>query len=436
MLRTLTLAVALNAALLAGPLAADPGKPVAVRWWGQGMVSIETYWNLTVVVDPYSRDIGYEVPQIGADLVLVTHEHPDHNNVGLVEGDPTVMRGLDDQEQVREIHHTLDRLPNTEEPQWQEAATGTEPSPHAITVTSIPAWHDNSQGSERGAVAMFLIEVDGLRIVHCGDIGQHQFTDEQLAAMGRVDCLLIPVGGVYTVDGRQAAKLVEQVEPRVVVPIHYKTEALKIDLQGRQPFVTALGEQYDSLHPPGNTLALCSVRRNEQKKPVLAVLNYTPWSMPSELFSLFEKKEAASNAAQEVFKPLSAEQMNFQPNDGTHTPRWNAEHMMGTELHFFSQIYSRINPAIPHLRLNPAQMPPDYQAAHPDWDGAEEARQIERVSNLTRRFAYLLDGLSLDEEAPGSRWTPRGLLEQMERHYKEHTANVKQKFELPDWPEK
>ena len=108
--------------------------------------------------------------------------------------------------------------------------------------------------------------------------------------------------------------------------------------------------------------------------------------------------------------------------------------MMGRELGFFSRIFSAVDPAIPHINLNPEQMPPDYVAAHPDWDGKEEARQMQRVMSFTRRFAYLFDGSDLEAKPPGSWWTVRGLLEQMQRHYGEHTAHVKEKFELPDWP--
>jgi hypothetical protein len=108
--------------------------------------------------------------------------------------------------------------------------------------------------------------------------------------------------------------------------------------------------------------------------------------------------------------------------------------MMGRELGFFSTIFAELDPAIPVINLNPAQMPPDYKAAHPNWSGAEEARQMKRVTKFTRRFSYLLEGVDLDEQAPGSRWTLRRLLEQMHRHYGEHTANVKKKFALPDWP--
>lgn len=412
----------------------DSGKPVAVRWWGQAMVSIETYWNLHVVIDPYSTDIGYGDPQITADVVLITHEHADHNNSGLVGGSPEVVHGLDQTGQVARFDQILDRLPDSPEPSWTDARDDSPRSEHAIHVTSIPAWHDDCLGAERGATAMFLIDVDGVRIVHCGDIGQTALTDEQQAQMGRVDLLLVPVGGTYTVDGPEAADLVRQVKPRVIVPIHYKTPDLSIDLEPVEPFLEALGDEYEVVRPVGNTVALSAVAPGEETRPRVIVPEYQPWEMPGELADLFARKEAACQASQAVFAELSANQMNFRPANGTHTPRWNAEHMMGRELGFFSQIFHEIDPAVPHIDLNPEQMPPDYEAAHPDWSGSEEARQMERVSALTRRFAYLLDGLDLDERAPGSSWTPRRLLEQMERHYGEHTANVQQKFELPDWP--
>ena len=434
MFRTLS-ALLLIATCCAQSADADPGKPVAVRWWGQGMVSIETYWNLQIVIDPYATRIGYDDPQLSADLVLVTHEHPDHNNVELVTGSSQVVRGLEADGSVRKVYQVLDRLPNEEKPTWRDARLRVARSPHAIMVTSIPAWHDDKEGRERGATAMFLIEVGGVRIVHCGDLGQTRLTNEQIEALGGVDLLLIPVGGKYTIDGQQAAAIVLQIKPRSVVPIHYKTPALTFDLETAEPFLAALESEFETVRPLSNTLAIRSSKGQAAGKRQLVVLPYQPWEMPEELTNLFAQKEAASRASQKVFAPLSANQMNFRPSDGTHTPRWNAEHMMGRELGFFSEIYAELDSTIGAIDLNPAQMPPDYKAAHPDWSGAEQSRQMERVAAFTRRFSYLLDGLDLDEQAPGSRWTPRRLLEQMHRHYREHTANVKKKFALPDWPQ-
>ncbi|MEN1680813.1 MAG: DinB family protein [Planctomycetota bacterium] len=146
--------------------------------------------------------------------------------------------------------------------------------------------------------------------------------------------------------------------------------------------------------------------------------------------------EAANRRSQEVFRGLSTTQMNFTPSNGTHTPRWNAEHMAGRQLLFFSEIYHALDSRIPVFDWNPAQMPPDYRARHPAWSGKEEARAMQRVDDFCRRYAYLLEGTELDAKPPATNWpTLRALLLQMERHYDEHTANVVKKFALPDWPE-
>jgi L-ascorbate metabolism protein UlaG (beta-lactamase superfamily) len=433
-------AIVLPSALIFAETAlADPGKPVAVRWWGQAMVSIETYWNLHVVIDPFGERVGYEDPQLSADLVLITHEHADHNNAAAVGGKPVVVRGLDAEGKVVPLRNVLDRMPNQERPTWEPITENAQPrkmrSGHEIVVSTIHAWHDDEQGTQRGATAMFAIDVDGVRIVHCGDLGQSKLSPAQLAALGRVDVLLIPVGGVFTLDGQNAAAIVRQVRPRIVIPLHYKTPALTFDLHGVEAFVDAMKSDADISRPAGNTLAVSAATADEQPKTRVVVLGYEPWQPSCELAELFARKEAACRAAQAVFAPLSINQMNFRPSNGTHTPRWNAEHMMGRELHFFTQIFAARDPAIAPIDLNPAQMPQDYQAAHPDWTGAEEAKQMERASALVRRFRYLVDGIVLDERASGSRWTLRRLFQQMERHYGEHSANVRKKFDLPDWPQ-
>jgi L-ascorbate metabolism protein UlaG (beta-lactamase superfamily) len=99
-----------------------------------------------------------------------------------------------------------------------------------------------------------------VRILHCGDFGEPAVTAQQLGAMGTVDVLLIPVGGVFTIDGAQAARITEAVGPRIVVPIHYKTDALKIELETVEPFLSALDERYERRRPAGNTLAVAAGR--------------------------------------------------------------------------------------------------------------------------------------------------------------------------------
>jgi hypothetical protein len=303
-----------------------------------------------------------------------------------------------------------------------------------VRVRSISSDHDAAGGRERGRNAMFLIEADGVRILHCGDLGQKTLTPEQLAALSDVDVMLVPVGGTFTADGVAAARLVRQVRPRIVVPIHCRTDSLTIPLEPVDGFIEAMGSGADVVRPPGNTLAVSAGLGPDRSRPRVVVLSTRPRELPAELAPFMEARDQAIAAAAAVFRPLSAGQMNHRPSDGTHTPRWNAEHVMATDLSFFTAIYAGVDPAFPHLSLAPAQMPDQYVAAHPDWTGAEEARQIERGNALVGRFAYLLDGNALDDRPAGSRWTLRGLLDQMARHFGDHTANVRKKFALPDWP--
>ncbi|QDT67657.1 hypothetical protein MalM25_05570 [Planctomycetes bacterium MalM25] len=162
---------------------------------------------------------------------------------------------------------------------------------------------------------------------------------------------------------------------------------------------------------------------------------HASWEPMGELAKLLKKMRASCEKSQKVFRPLSREQMNWRPPNGTHTPRWNAEHLMGRQLLFFSQIYAAIDPDRHEaIDLNPAQMPPDYKPAHPEWTGEGEADWMLRVSDYVQGHAYLLEGLDLDAKAPGSRWKLRALLKQMDRHFTEHTANVVKKMKLPEWP--
>ncbi len=413
---------------------ADTGKPVAIRFWGQGLVTIETYWDLRIAVDPYARRIGYDDPAIAAELVLVTHEHGDHNNVRLIRGSPRVVRGLDDAGKVVTVDVVLDRMPNRPAMDLFDASDMVTRSDHAVRVRSIAAFHDGDGGRQRGRTALFLIEADGVRILHCGDLGQPALSRAQLQAIGTVDVLLLPVGGVYTIDGPQAARVAGQVRPRIVIPIHYGTEALSIKLHGTEAFLDALPDRYQRVTVAGNTLAVTAGHGPTRDAPQIVLLKTRPAAMRAEIADLLAAKENAAAEAQAVFRSLSVNQMNHRPGNGTHTPRWNAEHMMGMELRFLTAVYAGVDPSIGIVNLAPAQMPDKYRAAQPDWTGAEEARQIERVQKLTRRFAYLLRQLELDDRPPGSPWTLRGLLQQMQRHYVEHTDNVRKKFELPDWP--
>lgn len=159
------------------------------------------------------------------------------------------------------------------------------------------------------------------------------------------------------------------------------------------------------------------------------------WKPEGELAKLLERMQEASKASREVFEPLSAAQMNWRPSDGSHTPRWNAEHLAATQLGFLSQAYATIDPDHHQaIKINPKQMPADYGAAHPEWTGSQEAEQMKQIDDYASGYAYLLEGHDLDKPLPGGRMPLRKLLEIIAGHYDQHTANVKKKFELADWP--
>ncbi len=299
-----------------------------------------------------------------------------------------------------QLDHVLDRSANEAAPTWTPVAADTNrPSPERSNSMRIRCQGD-----------VVSVRIDGVHLVFVSNTNLRQ-ADQDMAA--GCDALIMSTAPNRSGDALALAKTVH----------------------AKQLIVCTDSEVASATNHPGNTLAIVADTRHDNGRAVRVIrLGATPIELSDEVNALIGRKEDACRASQDVFAKLSVKQMNFRPSNGSHTPRWNAEHMMGRELLFFSQIYHAQDPSIPVMDLNPKQMPPDYQARHPDWTGAEEARQMERVTAFTRRFAYLLNDLPLDKKAPESRWTPRGLLRQMERHYNQHTANVKLKFKLPLWP--
>ncbi|EMI42618.1 DinB family protein [Rhodopirellula sp. SWK7] len=357
-------------------LFATEGEPIAVRSWPQGVVSIENQWGLQLAVVP------------SASGEFASPENVDH--VVAVGGDS--------------LDHVLSRLPNEAEVRWSEAADAPKLDPNAISVRSID---DHT----------LRIDVDGVCVVVVSGDGTGTFMATE-ADKRDVDVLVLSNVAAGKINSDPIKMLVQSWHPMFVLPL-----------------AIAEGETENPKRATTNTFAVAATDV-PSGKPTAVLISQTPWEMPGDLADLFEKMEQACSESQDVFAELSVEQLNFKPANGTHTPRWNVEHMMGRQLQFFSQIYHAVDPTIPVMNLNPKQMPPDYEFAHPDWDGAEEARQMQRVSEFCRRFAYLLDGMDVNAKVPGSRWPSlRSLLIQMQRHYGEHTANTVKKFELPGWPQ-
>ncbi len=171
-----------------------------LRYYGHSTFSL-TAGGKTIVIDPFNDDIGHPKPKVSPDAVVISHEHFDHNNVGLVQGTPKVVRGLVDEGKT-----------------WAKV----DERVGSVRVTGVATYHDDQQGAARGKNTVTIYEVEGLRIVHLGDLG-HLLTDEQAHAIGKVDVLMIPVGGHFTIGPAEAGKVIAQLKPRVVIPMHFKT---------------------------------------------------------------------------------------------------------------------------------------------------------------------------------------------------------------------
>ena len=180
-----------------------------ITWLGHSCFKLKGKQE-TVITDPFSPATGYTLGKVTADIVTVSHPHPGHSYVQGVADEPRVLKS----------------------PGEYESA--------GVLTVGVHTYHDNEKGAQRGKNTAFVIDVDDVMICHLGDLG-HVLTAEQVAEIDGVDVLLIPVGGVSTIDAVQAAQIVRQLEPKIVIPMHYKTEAEKKDLETADRFLKEMG---------------------------------------------------------------------------------------------------------------------------------------------------------------------------------------------------
>lgn len=185
-------------------------------WYGQAMFRLKGKTQ-TVIIDPFDPDfVGLKLPkEMEADIVLSSHDHKDHNHtrsvVNLKGGQPQVFTNPGEYE------------------------VG------GVVITAISSFHDDTQGSQRGLNTIFHLLFDNLNIVHLGDLGQYKLSEDQTAQIGETDILLIPVGSVYTINGKVAAGIVAQLEPKIIIPMHYFWEGLKFQLEPVDNFLKEMG---------------------------------------------------------------------------------------------------------------------------------------------------------------------------------------------------
>jgi L-ascorbate metabolism protein UlaG (beta-lactamase superfamily) len=165
-----------------------------IIWLGHASFLITSETGTKIITDPYPQGSGlsYVPVKEAVDIVTVSHDHFDHNNVSSIPGHPQIIKGSGIQK-----------------------AKG-------IEFRGISTYHDPSQGKERGTNTIFCFSVDEIKVCHLGDLG-HRLDAEQIAELGVIDILLIPVGGVFTIDAPLATVVVNDLKPKVVLPMHYKT---------------------------------------------------------------------------------------------------------------------------------------------------------------------------------------------------------------------
>ncbi len=168
-----------------------------VKWYGHAAFLITSEKGIKIIIDPYESgayggQLSYGKIKDEADIVLTSHDHADHNDTKSLPGSPQVIKG-----------------------------SGTK-NIKGISIMGISTFHDTSKGSERGENTIFVLTVDDMKICHLGDLG-HVLNEKEIKEIGSIDILMIPVGGFYTIDAKEATRVAEQIKPKVLIPMHFKT---------------------------------------------------------------------------------------------------------------------------------------------------------------------------------------------------------------------
>lgn len=183
-----------------------------ITWFGQACFELVPAGGGVIITDPYHPAVGYAPHTRKADIVTISHEHLDHNFLGWIEGTPVVVRG----EGVRTVK--------------------------GVRISGFASFHDDEGGARRGPNTVFVLEADGLRVCHLGDLG-HEPDIDLLEQIRRPDVLFIPAGGYYTVDGDRAAAIAKRIGAKLTIPMHYKTGSKETPISTVDAFAKASGAE-------------------------------------------------------------------------------------------------------------------------------------------------------------------------------------------------
>ena len=211
-----------------------------LTWYGHSCFLLTDNAGTRILTDPCDPSVGYTLSCVACDIVTVSHGHHDHNYVEAAAGSPAVID--------TEGAHTVNGVP----------------------VTGYASWHDEAQGSKRGGNLMFLMELDGVRVLHLGDLG-HMLSKETIAAFGRVDVLLCPVGGNYTIDAPEAKRIATAIDPAIFIPMHYATPVSTIRIAGLAPMLQLVGKERTVHRLNGSACTITADALNEKR---ILILDY------------------------------------------------------------------------------------------------------------------------------------------------------------------
>ncbi len=188
-----------------------------ITWLGHSCFKLKGTQS-TVITDPFPPDLGYSSGTQTAQIVTLSHQHPGHSYLEGIGGDPKVIKGPGEYE----VTNTL--------------------------IIGLATFHDREEGRQKGKNTVYVIAMDEISICHLGDLG-HVLTSQQVEEIGNVDVLLTPVGGVSTISATSAAEVVRQLEPKIVIPMHYKTPAISRELESVDRFIKEMSVKDTSTRP-------------------------------------------------------------------------------------------------------------------------------------------------------------------------------------------
>ena len=210
-----------------------------ITWYGHSCFLLTAENGYSILTDPCDRETGYELHDITCDAVTISHDHHDHNCIAGVIGSPLIIK------------------------------TSGEHTAGDIALTGFESYHDDAKGEKRGANIVFRFSIDGLNVLHLGDLG-HMLSDELIEQIGSVDVLFAPIGGVSTINAKTATQLADALHARVLIPMHYKTPALHFNIERLEPLLAAnANRRVHSLN--ANTAALTRESLGESR---LLILDY------------------------------------------------------------------------------------------------------------------------------------------------------------------